>query len=375
MVQMLDEQVQPLMKHSSVIHPFDDVVFIDNSGTAVEIADPDGSVHALLTLLDGTRTPAEVHRDLATRYPHVTLDEVRTAIDQFDQAGFLLDGRHSPDGMLSEYQLGRWERNINFFGSFTDMSGNRYAQQRKLADLRVTLLGLGGLGSHLLLDLAALGVGHIRAVDFDRVELSNLNRQILYSEADIGQPKVACAARRIREFSSHLDLEPVERKIGSADDIYEIAKGADVFLSVADRPKTEIMGWVNEGSVRAGVPLIVGGLDTKRCLYYTIIPGTTGCIACWREQVHREDPASDRMLSRRRSEGLSGDRSAFVPLVVMTTAFMISDLVRLVTGIAPPVSAGRLIQTQFADYETTVAETWERQPDCRVCANTPEARW
>jgi molybdopterin/thiamine biosynthesis adenylyltransferase len=365
---MFDEQVRPLLKHSSVVHPFNDVVYLDNSGVAVEIADPDGSINLLLTLLDGTRTATEVHRDLAARYPHVTPDEVRTAIGQFDDAGFLLDGRHTPAGILTDYELGRWERNVNFFGSFANLADNRYAQQRKLADARVTLLGLGGLGSHLLLDLAALGVGHVRAVDFDRVELSNLNRQILYGEADIGQPKVACAARRVREFSSHLDLEPIERKIGSAEDVYELAQGADVFLSVADRPKTEIMHWVNEGTVRAGVPLIVGGLDTQRCVYYTVLPGVTGCIACWREQVHREDPVSDRMLSHRRSEGVSGDRSAFVPLVVLTTAFMISDLVRLLTGVAPPVSAGRLIQSRFSDYETSVAETWQRQPDCRVCA-------
>jgi molybdopterin/thiamine biosynthesis adenylyltransferase len=366
---MSNEQVKPLMKHSCVIHPFDGVVYVDNSGVAVEIADPDGSVHRLLTLLDGTRTAAGIHRDLAADYPQITPAEVETAIEQFDQAGFLLDGRHSPDGILDEYELGRWERNVNFFGSYTRLSGNRYLQQRKLADTRVTLLGLGGLGSHLLLDLAALGIGHIRIVDFDRVELSNLNRQILYSEADVGKLKIECAARRVREFNSHLDLETMNRRLSGPDDVYEAAEGADILLSAADRPKAEIMSWVNEGIVRANIPMLTGGLDTRRCLYYSVIPGVTGCIECWRMQVRRSDPVSDRMLSRRRDENIAGDKGAFVPMVVLVTGFVISDLVRIVTGIAPPVSAGRLIHGQFDDYAMTVAESWERQPDCPVCGS------
>ena len=366
---MYDEQVKPLMKHSSVIHHFDGVVYVDNSGLAVEIADPDGSVRRLLTLLDGTRTVPQIHRDLAADYPSVSPAEVARAIAQFDEAGFLLDGRHTAEGILNDYELGRWERNVNFFGSFTRLSGNRYLTQRKLTDLRVTLLGLGGLGSHLLLDLAALGVGHIRIVDFDKVELSNLNRQILYSEADVGKPKIECAARRVREFSSHLDLETMERRLSSADDVYEAAEGADILLSAADRPKAEIMSWVNEGIVRANIPMLTGGLDTQRCLYYSVIPGVTGCIECWRQQVRREDPISDRMLTRRRTDEVAGDKGAFVPMVVLITGFVISDLVRIVTGMAPPVSAGRLIHGRFTDYAMTVGESWERLPDCRVCGS------
>jgi molybdopterin/thiamine biosynthesis adenylyltransferase len=369
---MYDDNVKPLLKHSSVIHPFPGVVYLDNSGVAVEIADPDGSVHALLTLLDGTRTAPEIHRDLVRDHPAVTAGEVAAAIEQFDEAGFLLDGRHTADGILSDYEFGRWERNVNFFGSYSRMSDNRYATQRKLTDLRVTLLGLGGLGSHLLLDLAAIGVGHIRIVDFDKVELSNLNRQILYNEADVGKPKIECAERRVREFSSHLDLETMECRLSGADDVYKAAEGADILLSSADRPKAEIMSWVNEGIVRRNIPMITGGLDTQRCLYYSVIPGVTGCIECWRRQVRRDDPVSDRMLSRRRSENVAGDKGAFVPMVVLVTGFVISELVRIVTGIAPPMSAGKLTHGRFSDYDMTIAESWDRDPDCPVCGGVTE---
>lgn len=361
--------VKPLVKHSSVIHPFDGVVYVDNSGVALEIADPDGAVHRLLTLLDGTRTVPEVHHDLVVDYPRVTLADVEAAITTFDQAELLLDASYTPDGMLDEYELSRWERNINFFGAYARLADNKYLPQRKLADCRVTLLGLGGLGSHLLLDMAALGIGHIRAVDFDRVEMSNLNRQILYSEADVGQPKVERAEHRVRQFSSHLDLETMTRRISSAEDVLEAADGADILISAADRPKTEIMGWVNEAIVRHNIPMITGGLDTRRCLYYSVIPSQTGCIECWRQQVRRDDPVSDRLLDNRRAHQISGDRAAFVPLVAMSTALILGELVRLVTGLAPPLAAGRLMHARFDDYQIEVAETWERLPDCPVCGS------
>jgi molybdopterin/thiamine biosynthesis adenylyltransferase len=361
--------VKPLVKHSSIIHPFDGVVYVDNSGVALEIADPDGAVHRLLTLLDGTRTVPEVHRDLVVDHSRVTLADVEAAITTFDQAEFLLDASYTPDGMLDEYELSRWERNINFFGAYARLADNKYLPQRKLADCRVTLLGLGGLGSHLLLDMAALGIGHIRIVDFDRVELSNLNRQILYSEVDVGQPKIERAEDRVRQFTSQLDLETMSRRLSSADDVLEAADGADILISAADRPKTEIMGWVNEAIVQHNIPMITGGLDTRRCLYYSVIPGQTGCIECWRQQVRRDDPVSDRLLDNRRAHQISGDKAAFVPLVAMSTALILGELVRLVTGLAPPLAAGRLMHARFDDYQIRVAETWERLPDCPVCGS------
>jgi molybdopterin/thiamine biosynthesis adenylyltransferase len=165
--------------------------------------------------------------------------------------------------------------------------------------------------------------------------------------------------------SSHLDLETVECRLSGADDVYKAAEGADILLSAADRPKAEIMGWVNDAIVRHNIPMITGGLDTQRCLYYSVIPGVSGCIECWRRQVGRDDPASDRMLSRRRDDNIAGDKGAFVPMVVLVTGFVISEMVRIVTGIAPPMSAGKLTHGRFVDYDMTIAESWDRDPGLR----------
>ncbi|CAM5651821.1 hypothetical protein SAVIM338S_06543 [Streptomyces avidinii] len=364
---------RPQLKHTSPTFGSGETIFIGGYGEVTEIADPTGAIRRLLALLDGTRTTDEVHKELSADFPEVTRQDVDEALAQFDEARFLLDDQQTADGLLEAHELKRWERNINFFGSFARMDDNKYDLQRRLRDCRVTLLGLGGLGSHVLLDMAAMGVGHVRAVEFDRVELSNLNRQILYREEDIGKEKLHLAVERVKQFNPHIDIEPVDLRISSVEDVARVLEGSDVCISVADRPKMEIANWVNEACVRAGVPLITGGLETQRAVYYTMLPGVTGCIECWRRQTFASDEVSGQLLQEKRDRQIGGDNAAFCPLVTMTTGFLIGELTRLVTKIAPPVAAGRLMELRFADYAMGESERWERQSDCPVCGPTAGA--
>ncbi|WP_329454913.1 HesA/MoeB/ThiF family protein [Streptomyces sp. NBC_01497] len=363
----MSARTRPQLKHTAPVFGSGEQILIGGFGDVTEITDPTGAIRALLELLDGSRTLEQVHADLGTSFPEVTLDEIAGAVDQFDQAGFLLDADASPDGILEEHELRRWERNINFFGSFARLADNKFEQQRKLRDCRVTLLGLGGLGSHVLLDMAAMGIGHVTAVEFDRVELSNLNRQILYREGDVGEEKLGLAVERVRRFNPHIDIEAVNLRITSTEDVLGVIDGADVVISVADRPKMEIANWVNEACVARGVPLVTGGLETQRAVYFTMIPGTTGCVECWRRQVFASDDVSRELLEEKRERRIGGDNAAFCPLVTMTTGFLIGELTRLVTGIAPPVAAGRLMELRFTDYAMGESESWKRLDDCPVC--------
>jgi molybdopterin/thiamine biosynthesis adenylyltransferase len=367
----MESGMRPQLKHTSPVFTRGGTVYVGGYGEVTEIPDEDGAVARLFSLLDGTRTVPEVHRDLAREYPHVTLEDVEAAVAQFDEARFLLDAGATADGLLDDYELRRWERNVNFFASYARLADNRYDFQRRLLDCRVTLLGLGGLGSHLLLDMAAMGIGHVRVVEFDRVELSNLNRQILYRDADVGRPKIDLAVDRVREFNPRIDIEKVPRRIESTADVLAVAADADVVVSVADRPKMEINHWVNEGCVRAGVPLVTGGLETQRAVYFTVLPGVTGCIECWRLQVFRDDPVSATLLEEKRERRIGGDNAAFCPLVTMTTALLLGELTRIVVGIAPPVAAGRLMELRFDDYRMVESERWDRLDDCPVCSGIP----
>ncbi|THA46495.1 HesA/MoeB/ThiF family protein, partial [Histophilus somni] len=91
-------------------------------------------------------------------------------------------------------------------------------------------LGCGGLGSHILYELTAVGFLNITIVDFDKIELSNLNRQILYKESDIGKSKVKTACENIKKFSPISNILPIECKIHSKDDILKIIKDHDLVI-------------------------------------------------------------------------------------------------------------------------------------------------
>lgn len=367
------DEIKPRLKHTSPFFVMGKTLYIGGFGETTEISDETGSVRRLCELMDGTRTLGELHRCLAADFPEVSKEDVAEAVEQFDGVGFLENGADAPDGLLDDYDLRRWERNVNFFGSYATLGTSKYDHQHRLKSCRLTLLGLGGLGSHILLDAAAMGVGSVRVVEFDRVELSNLNRQILYTEADVGRLKVEVAVERVGAFNPTMRIDPVGKRISSTEDVMEVIADSDVVISVADRPKMEIVHWVNEACVRVGVPLITGGLETQRAIYYTMIPGMTGCVECWRRHVTETDPVSAALLEEKRRRQIGGDNAAFCPLVTMTTGLLLGELVRLVTGIVPPVAAGRLMQMRFDDYAFTEAERWERLPDCPVCGGLRSA--
>lgn len=368
------EEIQPKLKPTTRCFRLNDLLYLQSSGLSAEIPDAAGSIEYLLQLMDNSYTEAELCQAIQQKYPQITAEEVRQAIEQLNQAGFLENAACKPQGLLSEYELTRWERNINFFGSFSDIHTNKYERQYRLQNTRVALLGLGGLGSHLLFDLVALGVQNIRAVDFDRIELSNLNRQILYTEADIGKLKTEVAAERILAFNPHLHLDMISKRLGSAEDVLSVIQNCDCVFCVADRPKMDLIRWVNEACVRQGTPLISGGLDVQRAIYYTMLPGITGCTECWRAQVQKQDPLSSALIEERRRLQIGGENAAFVPLVALVAGLMLSEFVRLTTNITPLVSAGRLMEMHFASMEMRQAEQWKKLDNCLVCRNVPSKR-
>ncbi|RLB88271.1 MAG: molybdopterin biosynthesis protein MoeB, partial [Deltaproteobacteria bacterium] len=109
--------------------------------------------------------------------------------------------------------------------------------QEKLARSRVLIAGVGGLGSLTSLYLAAAGVGHLIIADHDHVEVSNLNRQLVHSEATLGTPKVASAAQRLGQLNSTVQITPVQVKIdhGSIDGLLE---GVDLIVDGCDNYPT-----------------------------------------------------------------------------------------------------------------------------------------
>jgi hypothetical protein len=172
----------------------DHTVFLGSPGTprSARIEDPGGKFGSLARLLDGTRTPDEICRALG---PDLSHGDVKEVISHLAELGYLEDSAVGPPpAQFNESEIERYDRNFDYFSFFATPPQSRFHPQAALKASHVTVLGVGGLGSHAALHLAALGVGHLHLVDCDTVEASNLNRQMLFTEADIGQPKATVAA-------------------------------------------------------------------------------------------------------------------------------------------------------------------------------------
>jgi molybdopterin/thiamine biosynthesis adenylyltransferase len=372
------QPVRPQLKGTFPAFAFDGAVHVQECGEVTTIDDPDGHVRRLFGLLDGSRTIEEVEAAMAAGDPSVPAEDVRRVISQLDEAGFLYDGS-PPPASWGEYELERFSRNLGFFEIFSSLGTREHELQDRLRRTKVAVIGVGGVGTHAAYDLAAVGVEDLRLVDFDRVELSNLNRQILYSEADVGRPKVEVAAERVQAFFSRIRVDAVETKVESADDVYELVQDRDIVIGSVDRPKMDVVSWLNEGCVRAGAIWMGGGIDTRRALHFTVAPGVTGCVECWRQAAEEADPVAreiTREMRRRQDAGhrFLEDLAAFCPLVAVLTGSFVAEIVRLVTGIVPPVTLGRLLEFRFDDLAAREVARWTRRDDCPVCAGVTAPR-
>lgn len=158
-------------------------------------------------------------------------------------------------------------------------SGIGQTGQQRLQQSRVLLVGCGALGCVLADSLTRAGVGHIRIVDRDFVELSNLQRQILFTEDDVQQhlPKSIAAANRLRKVNSSIELEPIVADVDFTN-IQSFAAGRDLILDGTDN--FEIRYLINDVSLETGVPWIFTGCTGSHGQMMPIFPGHSACLRC-----------------------------------------------------------------------------------------------
>ncbi|PYI55768.1 HesA/MoeB/ThiF family protein [Paenibacillus flagellatus] len=337
-------------------------------GRAVEIDDADGAVYALLRRMDGTRTMDELYAATAADDPDTTREAFDECVRALDEAGLLDDAAAAKRTSLSPPELDRFRANAGFFSYRSSLTRSGWEMQEKLKTARVTVIGAGSLGSGVLFQLAGCGLSAVRVVDFDVVERSNLNRQLLYGERDIGRPKLEAAADFMSRFRPDLRFEGVARKIGSAEDALEAVRGSELVVLAADEPYFLLERWVNEACVRLGIPFIGGGMNVAEGHCYTVVPGETGCIDCNHLLQSR---ANELYAATIESCLASGFRmpSAAIPSVYMMLAGMVgTEIVRRLTRYEPPQTEGKVVSLNFDTYTSSVVMAFPAPvAECPTC--------
>ena len=222
--------------------------------------------------------------------------------------------------------------------------------QRRLSRARAVVVGLGALGSISSDLLARAGIGHIGLVDRDVVELVNLQRQTLYTEADVDRPKADAAAERLRRANSSLDIQSIPKDLHSAT-VEDILADADIVVDGTDNLETRFL--LNEAALDLKIPFVYGGAIATYGMVFAIRSPDTACFRCLHPKV--PPPGS---LPTCETAGIFNSVSAQVG------AIQAGEVIRLLLG-EPPSGDLLLVDGWRPEIQKIHVA---RRADCSACA-------
>jgi molybdopterin-synthase adenylyltransferase len=241
--------------------------------------------------------------------------------------------------MLPQDELTRYQRQIIIPGFGKE-------GQNKLKKARVFLAGAGGLGSAAALYLAAAGIGWLRIVDEDVVELSNLNRQVLHWTRDIGKSKTESAREKLEDLNPEITIEVVREKI-APDNLQRLISGCDLIIDAVDNLPTRYL--LNEAALALNIPLFHGAVSGFEGRVMTVIPSRTACLMCLYQGVN-----------------LSGKTPVIGVTPAIIACIQATEVIKYLTGL------GSLLTDRLLIYDGLNMKFSEvkvgRKEGCQVCS-------
>lgn len=246
------------------------------------------------------------------------------------------------------------EEELEYYSRQVVMAEMGYNAQLKLKNSKACLVGVGGLGSPAAMQLAALGVGHLRIVDRDVVELTNLHRQHLYGINQVGYPKVEVAAQRLRNLNPYINVEPLPISVNQAN-AEELVRDMDVVVDGLDSMKARYA--INRACIKIGVPYVFGAAITTTGNVSTIVPDRTACLECFYGGL------DDKKLPKC---GVVGVHPSLVNIIA---SLEVSEAIRILTGKRPRL-ANKLLNFDLDELEFNEIDL-SKVDCCPVCGSHP----
>ncbi len=244
--------------------------------------------------------------------------------------------------MLTENELAKYDRQII-------MRGFGEEGQEKLKNAKVFLAGCGGLGSPIALYLAAAGIGALRIVDEDTVDISNLNRQVLHWETDIARPKIRSAADKLTKMNADIIIDPIQATIDESN-VNELTEGSDVIVDAMDNMSARFL--LNQAAIHHNIPFVHGAVQGLEGRAFTVIPGKTACFRC----IYQSEIPKKKFPVLGVTPGIIGCIQA-------------TEVVKCLTGM------GDLLENRMLVYDGLSLKFMElkikRDPECPHCRHLP----
>ena len=254
------------------------------------------------------------------------------------------------DGELSGRELDRFSRQV-----MLEQIG--YAGQLRLRDSRVCVVGTGGLGHPITSRLVAMGVGHMRIVDRDVIELSNLHRQTMFDEDDVGQVKVEVAARKLQRLNPACRIEALAVSVNT-NTAREVVEGCDVVIDALDSVNARYA--LNRACVERGIPFVTGAAVGVSGQVFTVLPGSSACYHCVFPKLD-EDAMPTCSI-----EGVNP------PVLSIVGGVEVAEAVKVITGRRPSL-ADRMLHIDIDGMDFSTTRTFRAEDECPVCGNAGAA--
>ena len=244
---------------------------------------------------------------------------------------------------LSAKELDRYSRQVM-------LEEIGYQGQLKLKNAKICVVGTGGLGNPITTRLAAMGVGTLRIVDRDVIELSNLHRQTMFDEDDIGQVKVEVAAKKLKKLNPNCKIEALAVSVNDYTAL-EVVEGCDIVIDALDSVNARYA--LNKACVKFGIPFVTGAAVGVSGQIFTILPRTSACYHCM-------FPALDEDLMPTCS--IEGVHPSILSIV---GGIEVAEAVKVILGKKPSLS-DKILHIDIENLDFTNTRTF-RAEECPVC--------
>ena len=271
-------------------------------------------------------------------------DGMNTVLNNGDEV-YILPAVAGGSAELSKKELDKFSRQVM-------LEEIGYQGQLKLKNAKICVVGIGGLGNPITTRLAAMGVGTLRIVDRDVIELSNLHRQTMFDEDDVGQVKVEVAAKKLQKLNPDCKIEALAVSVNDYTAL-EVVEGCDVVVDALDSVNARYA--LNKACVKFGIPFVTGAAVGVSGQIFTILPGTSACYHCM-------FPALDEDSMPTCS--IEGVHPSILSIV---GGIEVAEAVKVVLGKKPSLS-DKILHVDIENLDFTFTRTF-RAEECPVCGS------
>ena len=280
-------------------------------------------------------------------------------IDELSQRSILLSKTVSPH---KEETPDRYSRQVKFFKMFEDSDRSGSALDRKLRSSSIAVVGVGGYGCWIAMLCARIGIRRITLIDHDTIEESNLSRQVLFSDADVGKKKVAVAASSLASINPNINCVPIDQYVDSSELLARLLEGVDLVFNpygYAHPHANGLAARISRGALLAKVPCLVSGGSWIGPL---TVANTTPCYRCL-----FDNPMMSEIFSEVSAATKIGTQAAFAPRLGINCSVAVWEACRFLAGIASDL-LGSVISLDTIGYSASSKFEVARSDHCAWCS-------